>query len=865
MFNAKVYSLKQKEGEKNTMKNSKLMLIALLSASLVLSACGGNKNNNNNGNNSSNGGGDSSGDSSGSTPDTPKSYTYHTYTSVSPSNWNELTYKDNNDTLIGGRIGGSFFTFNYKFEEGHYGERDHIIDGDFTVEYDGATKLEDITASYAGNANWKVPADATEGLVYKITLRDDLKWEDGTSIDARDFAYSMKRMLDPEYLNFRADDQYQGSLKIHNAEKYLKQGQSGYFQASSCYDAYDASLDANLFFSGDEKYQDIHSKLYDDIKAYTELSDAGMAYYGIGGIIDLLTEGAISFEIGEFEALEGKSLAQIKANNDLLTALSKVATFYGYIDGSTLGMFVANYTFPKMDYENNVGVFANPDNNLELILVLDKTLMLLEKDGSLAFKAAYNLGSLPLVNKTLYEKNEHDPVEGATLKTSTYCSSLESTISWGPYKLTYFEAGKQFILEKNDYWYGYNMDSYKGQYQTTRIVTDIIAEWNTAWQQFQQGDLASIGMDVSIAQDYNKSSRAYFSGDDYIYTLQIQSSAEALANAETAGVDKEILNNVNFRQAISLSINRSEFAAATTTASRAGLGLFNMYHYYDIEHGKQYRAEDDAKRAICEVYGTNVEDYDSLDAAYNATTGYNLDLAKSLVNKAYDEQKAAGKISDTDVVTLVYGSSVDSSTARRYYDNFKAALLKMVEGTKLDGRLVINFNGTYGEEWEEQWNAGAYDFLIAGWSGAALDPGFFLAVYIQEQYKYATGWDTSAVKMTLNPWGDEADGHKELNMSLVDWYNCLNGNDGAAYDWSEGKVDNSMRVRIIAALECEILKSYYAVPLMYWYGATILSYQLEYASPNDNVILGFGGLRYMTYNYDDDAWVAVKASFDYKK
>ena len=28
-------------------------------------------------------------------------YTYHTYTSVSPSNWNELTYQDSNDTVSG--------------------------------------------------------------------------------------------------------------------------------------------------------------------------------------------------------------------------------------------------------------------------------------------------------------------------------------------------------------------------------------------------------------------------------------------------------------------------------------------------------------------------------------------------------------------------------------------------------------------------------------------------------------------------------------------------------------------------------------------------------------------------------------------
>ena len=69
-------------------------------------------------------------------------YTYSTYTSVSPSNWNELTYQDNNDTQIMSYIGSSFFTFDFKFDSN--GE---IVDGEFEVEYSAATKLEDVTST----------------------------------------------------------------------------------------------------------------------------------------------------------------------------------------------------------------------------------------------------------------------------------------------------------------------------------------------------------------------------------------------------------------------------------------------------------------------------------------------------------------------------------------------------------------------------------------------------------------------------------------------------------------------------------------------------------------------------------------------
>ena len=83
-------------------------------------------------------------------------YTYHDYTTVSPSNWNELTYEDNNDTQIMKQISSSFFSFDYKFDDSG-----KIVSGDFTVNYDAATKLEDVTKTYAGVEKWGIPTSAT--------------------------------------------------------------------------------------------------------------------------------------------------------------------------------------------------------------------------------------------------------------------------------------------------------------------------------------------------------------------------------------------------------------------------------------------------------------------------------------------------------------------------------------------------------------------------------------------------------------------------------------------------------------------------------------------------------------------------------
>ena len=71
-----------------------------------------------------------------------KVYTYHEFLTVSPSNWNELTYQDNNDTEIMSFISGSFFSYNFKFDA-----NGKPIDGEFVVQYDGAKKLEDVTSA----------------------------------------------------------------------------------------------------------------------------------------------------------------------------------------------------------------------------------------------------------------------------------------------------------------------------------------------------------------------------------------------------------------------------------------------------------------------------------------------------------------------------------------------------------------------------------------------------------------------------------------------------------------------------------------------------------------------------------------------
>lgn len=100
----------------------------------------------------------------------------------------------------------------------------------------------------------------------------------------------------------------------------------------------------------------------------------------------------------------------------------------------------------------------------------------------------------------------------------------------------------------------------------------------------------------------------------------------------------------------------------------------------------------------------------------------------------------------------------------------------------------------------------------------------------------------------------------ELTMSLMDWYNCLNGIAGSAYDWSANAVDQNTRLPLIAALEKQILLAYYSLPMYNQYSASLISFKADYISYEYNTFMAYGSLRYMQYNYTDSQWAEFVSS-----
>ena len=360
-----------------------------------------------------------------------------------------------------------------------------------------------------------------------------------------------------------------------------------------------------------------------------------------------------------------------------------------------------------------------------------------------------------------------------------------------------------------------------------------------------------------------------------------------MENRQEAGINKTILCQPDFRKALSLGLNRDAYAKTTTTSSLAGFGLFNSMHYYDVANGRAYRESDAAKQALCDFYGVDVDEFGSLDEAVDAITGYDLVQARALVDSAVAKAIEAGDLKAdaegnvTDKVVLTYGSSEDNETVRRYYDTLKAQWTELMKGTKLEGKFELDFDASFGSKWATDFMAGAYDICQGGWTGAAWDPGYLLMAYLDPDTAYSAAWDTSTemAEFTIrgvveteeqaedkdgNPIFEE-DGttpvmetvYKATNdekdvftatLSLWTWWEILND------DLQAGVWDDTLRVELIAHLEKAVLEKGYSVPVMYSFGASLMSFQVDYVTYEYNTFMGYGGIAYMSYNYSDAQW-----------
>ena len=140
---------------------------------------------------------------------------YRSTTTAFPSALNHLNFKDSGDSDVIDMVEEGLFTFQWN--------------KDFSGFEAAPVQAEDFPTpvSQDEDGNWvegKESDDNTLSRAWKVKIRKDLYWSDGTEILLSDFIANYKHTLSPYQANYRANSFYTTPFEIVNAEKYYLGG-----------------------------------------------------------------------------------------------------------------------------------------------------------------------------------------------------------------------------------------------------------------------------------------------------------------------------------------------------------------------------------------------------------------------------------------------------------------------------------------------------------------------------------------------------------------------------------------------------------------------------------------------------------------
>lgn len=803
-------------------------------------------------------------------------FTYQDSVSVMATNWNPHTYQTQDDAYPSDtariRIGLYDLIFN---DEIHPVEGKEPFAGYVVLPEMAASLPVDVTEQVkAEHPEFNIPEDMTSGYAYTIDLNPDACWEDGTPINADTYVYSMQKLLDPKLLNYRATDYYAQNFSIAGAEEYANAGRTVDLDnyAMSGYTLEDLTLGEDGQYVSPEG-----SPMF--VGVNFDLSWTAQS----GGTLQELVEasGDQYFNMERWEELvalaDENGLAPLTEDSYAML-VSVISTDAWMEDESNAPCyFVERKTYPEVDF-STVGLYKSGD--YQITLVLDKALA--------GFNLYYSLTSNWIVKEDLYESclTSSTGADGVEVWSSTYNTSVETTSSYGPYKLVEFQTDKFMRYEKNENWYGWTdgkhiykdpVDGkYYPMYQTTAIECEVVEEADTRKLMFLKGELMDYGLQTEDFDTYRNSDYCYATPAETIFFLILNGYLEAIQNREAAAdfdqsqYDLETMTVLEFRKAVALTYDKELFAATVSPARSGGYGVIGSAYVWDVETGSLYRDTDQAKQALCNAYSVDVSQYASLDEAAASITGYDPEAAKEFYAEAFTKALEAGYITDEDgdgisdqTVRIEYCISADSTFMTQTIDYLNEKMAEVTAGTPFEGKVQFVKSAPYGTDWSNKIKQGLSDTVLAGWSGSVLDPFGLSDLYVNPSYQYDAAWfDATTVSMTLDV---EVDGEvKTLTMNLRQWSDALNGlavtaDDGNTYNFGNGMADPQVRLTILAGIETQILGTYNYLPMLQEGSMALLSQQVYYVIEEYNPILGRGGIQYLKYNYNDTEWAAYVA------
>ena len=730
---------------------------------------------------------------------TTPTYTYNDYLEEAPTSWSPFTWRTDEDEYILSLTAMGLYDFVLN-ESG---------DGYSLVPEMALGEPEDVTAKYAAEDKWGIPADATEGYAYKITLNPSACWEDGTPINGDTYLYSVQQLLDSSVKNYRASVFTTGALALVNGNEYYNNDLAGQ-------PVYRDNMQSSAYVHPFDTWVEGEDGVY------TTAEGEKLVF-----VLDSPLNGMNGYSIQSWHEESGEAdfasclpaLRQLADTNGYVPVTDEtIDILYSFTGSKAWGKESKNELASYVYYGDGVYTYV-PWSDVGFMKTGDYEITLLLNKPVDEFQVKYALTDNFIVKKELYEQDK-----------LAYGKTAENYISYGPYKLVTYMESRLFVFEKNLSFYGYTDGKHQNQYMTDTVNCTVITEKSEAIIAFLSGKLDRLLLSASDMEEYGDSEYLIYTPEDFTSKLSFNGDIEALKARETEGTNKSILAYKDFRKAISLCIDRTEFCATCTATHQPGYGLFNYMYVSDPETGALYRNNTHAKKALCDFYGVN---------NVAEITGYNLSLAAELFVQAYERCLEDGNISETDIISLELSMAKDNEANRKTVEFIESSINSALLGTALEGRIDITLKED--ADFYESCRYGLTDIIVSTWGGYSMSPYSLMESYCVNDKHYEYGFDASLEMLSI------VLGEETVTKSFTDWY----------YDLSAGEYsasDKDTRIYILACLEKGILENYYTTPLYYRTSASLRGRKVIYATEEYVQNLAFGGIRYMTYAYDDAKW-----------
>ncbi len=470
-------------------------------------------------------------------------YTLREAVDVLPSCWSPLTIEGGTDELLLSLCSSPLFA------------------PDAAHSPELAQSVTDVTASFGDRDAWEIGESA--GRVFRIALREDALWQDGTPVTSADFLYSVRALLDPTARFARAALFTEGDAALCGAADYAAAGQKVYAP-----------------WTEDEEDETLFFPLRVKNSGYFRRSAAELAS---DGALDAALYGRLCARADEagFVPLTEDTEA------DLREAAAVVFASRGLVFHEELWRELFWLDTGEVREEipfSSVGLLA-PDAH---------TLLYITASSVTADRLRETLSAYFLMQEAA----------GKRLG-DAYATSSDTTVSCGPYRLVSLSESEA-VLVRSESWYGYGDGAHDGQCAADEIRLLVPSSRTDARRLFFAGKLDRLPLDEDELTALADSPYLCVSSAGEVQQFLFSTDTDALAALDAVvGSSARLQSYVPFLRALSAAIDRTALCAA---AEPPLLPLANGAEPYDPARARELLREAYRLAALDGVCGPETQE-----------------------------------------------------------------------------------------------------------------------------------------------------------------------------------------------------------------------------------------------------------------